>query len=60
MAKGIAMNRIDYGFIDKDGKNQVRPFMAGDKVEGLPDEVMKQLVDAGAVQLEPGSAKAAG
>jgi hypothetical protein len=44
-----AASRIEYGAIDKDGKNAVTVFSPGDEVKGLPADVMKSLADSGAI-----------
>lgn len=47
--KYYAASRIEYGALDKDGKNVVTVFETGQPITGLADDVVKGLVAMGAV-----------
>ena len=53
MANAIALSKIEHGFMDKNGKSLTLVFKEGDKVEGLPDDVMASLLEAKAIKMTP-------
>ncbi len=55
MAKGMCLSPITSGYIDDKGKNIVKVFGVGDKVE-LPDDLFADLVAAKAVAPDPSQA----
>ena len=55
-----ALNRIEHGVLDKDGKNTVVILEAGEEAKGrLPADVIKQMQGVGAIEADAAPAKVA-